>query len=298
MLSQDQAKLDVCPVRCLEVPGTPAYRLVEQPPRLGNLARGNSPVNQRLPGSNRNLTLEAGVLASNDVLFRVWDQLRDNPPALIAYLAAFAVAMVTGLVFHEFCHAWAAYQMGDNTAARQGRLSLNPLRHLDPLGTILLLAIGFGMAKPTPVVPSKLRIGPPWGLAITKAAGPLSNFLVAAIAALPLKAGLIDSVADLDDIGNASGIEIVGLFLVFVIFFNVLLGVFNLLPIPMLDGFAVAISILPTNARHSMEQLERNVGFGALMVLFILPFVLGERFNIIGRILDPIFSWVFPVFVN
>ena len=91
---------------------------------------------------------------------------------------------------------------------------------------------------------------------------------------------------------------VVGLFLLFVIFFNVLLGVFNLLPIPMLDGFAVAISILPASARRSMEQLERNVGYGGLMILFILPLATGGKIDIIGRIVGPILRWVFPVFVN
>ncbi len=238
------------------------------------------------------------MLASPRMLFRVWGDLRDNPPAMVAYFLAFAVAMVVGLAFHEFCHAWSAYQMGDTTAQRQGRLTLNPLKHLDPMGTVLLLVVGFGMAKPTPVSPWRMRVGPPWGLAITKAAGPLSNFLIAAIAALPLKAGLIDSVASLDDIANASGPEIVGLFLFFIVVFNVLLGVFNLLPIPMLDGFSVLISFFPGQIRRQLEQLERNAGYSVLLLLFLLPLATGGRFNIIGGLLNPILDAVFPIFIE
>jgi Zn-dependent protease len=228
------------------------------------------------------------------MLFGVFDQFQDNPPALIAYLAAFAFALVIGLAFHEFSHAWSANELGDPTAKNAGRLTLNPLKHLDPMGTALMLVIGFGFAKPTPVNPYRLRNGPVIGRALVAGAGPISNFFIAALAALPLKTGLIDSVASLDDISEASGIEIVGLFLVFVVFFNVLLGIFNLIPIPPLDGFDVLMGFLPRPARAALEQV-RPWGLGILMVLFVVSFATDGAFNPLGDFIGFISGAVFPL---
>lgn len=209
----------------------------------------------------------------------------DNPPALIAYLAAFVVAFVTGIAFHEFSHAWAASELGDDTAARQGRLTLNPIRHLDPLGTILLLLIGIGWGKPTPVNPYRLRHGPKIGNALVAGAGPISNFVFAAIAALPLRLGLIDSIGSFSGIRDASGEEIVGLFLIFVVYINVVLGVFNLIPIHPLDGFKVVVGALPEQLSRPFSQLA-PWGPGILMTLFALSFF--TPFNPIGTIISVI----------
>jgi Zn-dependent protease len=228
------------------------------------------------------------------MIFTVLREFQDNPAALIAFVGAWAVAMVTGLAFHEFCHAWSAYQLGDDFAARQGRLTLNPLRHLDPVGSILLLVVGIGWAKPTPVIPSRLRYGPVRGGAIVSAAGPFSNFVIAAIAALPLKAGWIDSISSFSEIGAASPMETVGLFLQFIVFLNVILGVFNLIPIPPLDGFDVIQPILPREIRQALAPM-RQWGMGLLMILFILPFATGGRINPLGEIITTGSDFVFRV---
>ena len=102
------------------------------------------------------------------------DRFIDNPAALVAYVGAIAVALGGGIAFHEFCHAWAAHELGDDTAARQGRLTLNPLRHLDPVGTVLLLLVGFGWGKPTPVNPYRLRNGAKRGSALASSGVPVS----------------------------------------------------------------------------------------------------------------------------
>ncbi len=195
--------------------------------------------------------------------------LRDfsnNPPALFAYLAAFVIAFVTGIAFHEFSHAWAANELGDDTAARAGRLTLNPFAHLDPLGTALLLFVGFGWGKPTPVNPYRLRRGAKTGNALVAAAGPISNFFFAAVAAVPLRFGWITAINDLGRIGDASGQEIVGLFLEFIVLINVLLGVFNLIPIHPLDGFKVAVGVLPGELSRQLNALA-PWGPGILMTL-------------------------------
>lgn len=185
------------------------------------------------------------------------DELASNPPALFAYLGAFGVAFVTGIGFHEFSHAWAANELGDDTAAKQGRLTLNPLKHLDPMGTLLLLLVGFGWGKPTPVNPYRLKNGPLRGNMMVAAAGPLSNFVFAAIAALPFRFGLIDTIASFDNIENASGQEVVGLFLFFIIYINILLGVFNLIPIHPLDGFKVVLGVLPGDLAPQFAKLSQ-----------------------------------------
>ena len=200
-------------------------------------------------------------------------ELFDNPPALLAYLAAIAVTFMTGLTFHEFSHAWAAYQLGDDTAQRQGRLSLNPAVHIDPMGALMLLLVGFGWAKPTPFNPYRLRNGARWGSVMVAGAGPLSNFVFATIAAMPLRLGWVDSIASFGNIDDASGEEILGLFLVFVVFYNVLLGVFNLIPIHPLDGFKVVAGALPRDLARPFEQLA-PYGPMLLMLLLIGSFIL------------------------
>ncbi len=198
--------------------------------------------------------------------------LRDfsnNPPALLAYLAAFVIAFVTGIAFHEFSHAWAANELGDDTAARAGRLTLNPIAHLDPLGTVLLLLVGFGWGKPTPVNPYRLRRGPKVGNALVAAAGPASNFFFAVIAAMPLRFGWVHAISSFDLIQYASGQEIVGLFLEFIVLINVLLGTFNLIPIHPLDGFKVAVGVLPGELSHKLNSLA-PWGPGILMTMIAI----------------------------
>lgn len=225
----------------------------------------------------------------------IWyfDEFADNPQALIAYAAALGTAFVTGIAFHEFAHAWAANEQGDDTAARRGRLTLNPLVHLDPLGTVLLALIGFGWGKPTPVNPMRLARGPKVGNAIVAVAGPASNFFFAIIAALPIRLGLIDSVGSFDSISSASGEEILGLFLVFVVWINVILGVFNLIPIHPLDGFKVLLGILP-------DELSRRVatlapwGPGIILGFFLIGMI-NPAFNPLGGIIGGVGSRVFDV---
>jgi Zn-dependent protease len=226
------------------------------------------------------------------MLFTLFNQFSDNPPALFAYFAAFGVALVTGIGFHEFSHAWAANELGDDTAARRGRLTLNPLAHVDPMGMVVMLLIGFGWGKPTPVNPYRLRNGPKQGNMLVALAGPASNFVFAVIAALPLRLGLIDSIANLDNIRDASGQEIVGLFLIFIVFYNVLLGVFNLIPIPPLDGFKVAVGILPGEASRQLASLE-PYGMGILMTMLVISFVSGGAINPIGWLIGGIQSEIF-----
>jgi Zn-dependent protease len=227
----------------------------------------------------------------------IWylSELSDNPQALLAFLGAFAVAFATGISFHEFSHAWAAYELGDDTAARRGRLTLNPLAHLDPLGTVLLALVGFGWGKPTPVNPNRLRNGPLRGSAIVAFAGPASNFFFAVLAALPLRFKLIEphfgSIESL--VRNGSGEDIIWLFLFFIVYINIILGIFNLIPIAPLDGFKVAVGVLPEELARGLARLE-PWGPGILMSLIVLGFV-APQFDIIGGIISGLSGQIFDL---
>ena len=201
----------------------------------------------------------------------IWYLQDMTPEAFLVFIAATSLALFTGLAFHEFCHAWAANELGDDTAARQGRLTLNPLAHLDPIGAAMIFLIGIGWAKPTPVNPWRLRSGPRRGNAIVAFAGPASNFFFAALAAVPLKTGLVEpQFGSLERIiRDGSGQDFVALFLLVFVSLNIVLGIFNLIPIPPLDGFKVAVGILPRDAANTLQRLE-PWGPGVLMTLILL----------------------------
>lgn len=193
----------------------------------------------------------------------------------IAQTIALALVLVIAFTAHEFAHAWAAYQLGDPTAKNQGRLTLDPRKHLDVLGSIMVLAVGFGWAKPTPVNPYYLRNGPKAGMAMVAVTGPLSNLILAIIAAVPLKLGLIGTHYTSNYIPNPQQI-----FFAFV-FLNVALFFFNLLPIAPLDGFDVLAGLLPYPTSETFKKLEP---FGPLILLLLLFFGGGI---LVGLIMGP-----------
>ena len=205
---------------------------------------------------------------------------------LIQKLALWALPVLAAVAFHEMAHGYVAYRLGDDTAARMGRLTLNPLAHIDLFGTVLLplllLLFGapflFGYAKPVPVNFSNLR-RPRQDMVLVAVAGPLTNLLLATVSALVLRAILAFAVSS-----SASGFLLDNLIVVAQmaknsVMMNIGLAVFNLLSIPPLDGGRVATGLLPYKPARFLASLEP---FGIMIVMLLL--MAGAIDNILGPV--------------
>ncbi len=206
---------------------------------------------------------------------------------LVASVVVVAIMLLVGFPVHEFSHALAAYRLGDSTAKHLGRLTLNPIAHFDPLGGILLAvtfigsSFGFGWAKPTPVNPNNLE-GGRWGEAIVAAAGPISNLVLAVAAALPLRY-LIEH----RDLARQMPDLVIAVLFLFVVI-NVVLMIFNLFPIPPLDGSKVLFALLPPRLAWQWRPMLEQYGFILLLLVFFLP----PGNSIGGRIIGPIIDGI------
>ncbi len=224
------------------------------------------------------------------------DRLQQDPLAWAVLMALIAAAVVTAVTVHEFSHAWCALRLGDRTAARQGRVTLNPMAHLDLSGSLLFLIVGFGWGKPTPVDPYAMRIAPRMGMAITSLAGPAGNVATALLLGIPFRLGLVSwntPGARLGLDGNVS--ELAAALLAYAILFNVFLAVFNLIPLPPLDGFSVALGVLPGGAARALAALRRY-GAGPLMLLLFLE--LFTPVGVFSSVLLPLSSLLGQVVVG
>ena len=188
-------------------------------------------------------------------------------------------AVLLCLTVHESCHGLAAYALGDPTARREHRLSLNPLRHIDWFGLLMMFVAGFGWAKPVPVNPNYFK-KPKQGMALTALAGPMSNFLLALI--MLLGARIFCDVAAYSE-ANQRILD----FILMVAILSIGLGLFNLVPIPPLDGSKVLFAVLPDRAYDQLMRYERY----GMLVLFALVF-----FDVGSNALSQAISWVFDLF--
>jgi Zn-dependent protease len=173
-------------------------------------------------------------------------------------LAGILLGMLAGITSHEFSHALVADQLGDHRPRALGRVSLNPLRHLDPLGTALLVLVGIGWGKPVPVNAAALRPGRS-GMAFVAGAGPVANVMVALILALAYRAF---------DLTGTGGAVLQLIYVATVV--NLLLAILNLIPIPPLDGFAVLTAVVPPRWEYSIRRYQ-GYGVVLLLLLLILP---------------------------
>jgi Zn-dependent protease len=231
------------------------------------------------------------------------DRLSDDLVAGLVFMGAIATALLVGIAFHEFSHAFVADKLGDRLPRRMGRLTLNPLKHLDPMGTILMIIIGFGWGKPVPVNPNNTA-NPKSALAMTAAAGPLSNFLIAACAGLAIRLDLVPWISPFNNLAFSvlsvrgfSADEYLGLYLSSVTLFSIILGVFNLFPIAPLDGFKVTVGMLPDDLSRSFAQLERWGPLILLSGLFLIPFMTGGQYGIFS-LMEPIIRSLLDVFAG
>ncbi len=188
------------------------------------------------------------------------------------------IALVLALSIHEFAHAFAAYRLGDTTAQQAGRLTLNPLAHLDPVGSIMMILAGFGWAKPVPVNPNNLRGNKLRSMAITAAAGPLSNILQAFVFALPIRFGLADIAFPYNPAAILPSLDEL---LTLLVYINLMLAVFNMLPLGPLDGLKVLFGLLPESQVRRLEPLAQ---YGSLLLLMLM--FLGGG-SLLSRLISP-----------
>jgi Zn-dependent protease len=194
---------------------------------------------------------------------------QQDPSAAVAFL----LGLVIGITVHEASHATSAYLLGDDTAYRDGRVTLNPLSHLDLLGSMMLLLAGFGWGRPTPVVPSKLR-GGVFGAVAVALAGPISNLLIVVLcAALYL----------LPPFRDPGGYLFV--LVVMVAFTNALLFVFNLIPIPPLDGSKVIFPFLPRALDGFVDFMNQ---YGPMILLGIILVSFVTNLPVLSILLAPV----------
>lgn len=183
-----------------------------------------------------------------------------------------ATAIILAFSLHEYFHAWAAYIQGDLTPKQQGRLTINPLRHIDPFGILLLFIIGFGWGKPVPINPYNLK-NQKWGPALVALAGPGSNLLMALIVGLALR------FFGFHNPGFSA-------FLSYFVWLNITLGIFNLLPVFPLDGSHILFAFLPASAENIKMQFLRNAPFLTIFAILFMyyisfPFICSPLFTII-----------------
>jgi len=183
------------------------------------------------------------------------------------------IVLLIAFTVHELAHAVTADYLGDPTPRRMGRITLNPLKHLDPFGTIMLIIAGFGWAKPVMTNPMNMRGNPRTSMAVVAFAGPLSNLVMAGIAAIFFRLGLVDINVLMSGGGELSFSSLVFQFL----YINLALAFFNLLPVPPLDGSRILYAILPAEMVYRLRPLEQY-GF---MILFLVVFFVPQVLNVL-----------------
>ena len=183
--------------------------------------------------------------------------------------------LLVAIIFHELAHGYTAYLLGDNTAKNAGRLSLNPIKHIDPIGFISMLVFKFGWAKPVPINPMNFKKRKRDTILVSLA-GPVSNFIIALIVGFILSSSIVRS-------------EIAFQLLLITLWYNIMLGVFNLLPFPPLDGSKIIASLLPRKLEFYFYKYERYF----YLILIFLIFT-----NSINKILSPIINFVLNTFIK
>jgi Zn-dependent protease len=221
------------------------------------------------------------------MLINSFDLLRNDPAAFVVQFILLAIAFLTALSVHEFGHAFVAYRLGDTTAQRMGRLTLNPRAHLDPTGTLMLLLAGFGWGKPVPVNPVNFRNGRR-GMAMVGVAGPGFNVLLAVLLALPFQMGLVDLPFRFPTLTEPDMAVWASTILTYAVFINVILAVFNLLPFSPLDGSQILTGVAP---QQWLPYVLRLQVYGPILLVAVVMADIFLGLGIIGRVIFPVVNW-------
>jgi len=196
------------------------------------------------------------------------------------------IGLVIGFTLHEWAHAYTAYRLGDATAYRQGRLTLDPRAHIEPLGIFLALIAGFGWARPVPINPRAFYPNETRGLVIVSLAGPLMNLLIAAVFGALVRLM----------VGADMMVDFVYTVLTTIVIFNIVLFLFNLIPLAPLDGYKIAVGVLPRQQSNTLARYERETTL-ALMLIIMLGAITNGRIDPLGTLLGPPIRFLFRTLV-
>lgn len=191
------------------------------------------------------------------------------------------VSLIIAITIHEFSHALAADRLGDPTPRSQGRLSLNPLKHLDPVGTIMIFLVHFGWGKPVVIDPYNFK-NPKRDEIIVSVAGPASNLLLAIFLSIIIRLLPLNLLA--------------ALIISTIIQLNILLAVFNLIPIPPLDGSKILLNLLPTHLSEQWQEIFNQYGFILLIILLFLPIINGS--TLVSVIITPVMNFILKILLG
>ncbi|PWV98378.1 Zn-dependent protease [Paenibacillus cellulosilyticus] len=219
----------------------------------------------------------------------LWFPIGEFPFVVLTFIIAFTV--------HEFAHAYSAYKFGDMTAYNAGRVTLNPRVHLDVLGTILILLAGFGWAKPVPVNPNRFSKPRLMSIIVT-AAGPISNLIMAFVGLLAFHLLFSTGVLDSSSVGVQKAFYT--FLIVYFVPMNILLFLFNLIPLPPLDGYRIISNLLPLRVQMKLEQNIQWGMFFFLLLVFIPPLhdiTIGPLFSLIDDIMLGLNDIIAPWFI-
>jgi Zn-dependent protease len=212
-----------------------------------------------------------------------------SPSELITYL----IILLTAFPVHEFAHAFVADRYGDDTPRMNGRLTLNPLAHLDIVGSMMMILVGFGWAKPVPINPYALQRRSSAAPMLVSLAGPMSNFIMAILAAIPFRVGLVSVYS----INQSTGTILPSFawFLTTFIYINLLLMLFNLIPVFPLDGEKVLQYFLPPSGVQVLDNIRPYSPMILIVILVVLPMF---GLNIIGNILMPALTYLTKLLIG